>query len=136
LNSKIGKEMIETFLNEKCSKGYSALHYSAFNGNIDIIENLIENGADYLQKTPKGLNAIHLAAQGDKPEAIILLKDKYKMDLLDVDDNGSTALHWACFAGAEYSFNFLLTWTHNVNMKENSGYTPFHMAVFSGTLSN
>ena len=93
---------------------------------------MIENGADYLLKSPKGLNVLHLAAQGDKTESLIYFKEKYKMDILETDLNGSTPLHWTCFVGSEHALSFLLTWVADVNIKENLGYTPLHLAVLSG----
>ncbi len=93
---------------------------------------MIENGADYNLKSPKGLNVLHLAAQGDKPESLIFFKEKYNMDITEKDLNGSTPIHWACFTGSENCLNFLLTWTNNINIKENCGYTPLHLAVLSG----
>jgi len=128
------KTILKHFINKKCKDAYSAILYAAFRGNIDIIEALIENQADYLDSSLKGLNVLHMAAQGDKPEVLIYFKEKYGMDISQKDFNNSTPLHWACFMGSENSVNFLLTWIDDVNVKEDLGYTPFHLAIFSGNL--
>ena len=44
---------------------FSALHYAAFRGNIDICKTLIELGADKNVKNSNGLSFLHIAAQGD-----------------------------------------------------------------------
>ena len=112
--------------------GYTAIHYASFRGNIDIIELLIQNGADFLVKSPKGLNVLHLAAQGDRPDSLIYFKEKYKLDICERDLNGSTPLHWASFVGSDNILNFLLSWNIDINVQENMGYTPLHLAVMSG----
>ncbi len=131
---RISREELKNYFNKRCHSGYTPIHYASFRGNIDLIEILIENGADYYIKSLKGLNVLHLASQGDRVESLIFFKEKYKMDISEKDFNGSTPLHWACFTGSENCLNFLLTWTNNINIKENLGYTPLHLAVLSGIL--
>ncbi len=41
---------------------FTALHYASFRGNIDIIEELIENKADINIVNQYGLNVMHIAA--------------------------------------------------------------------------
>ncbi len=122
------------FINRKCANGYTALHYAAFRGNLEIIKILIENGADHTAKNTRGLNILHIAAQGDQPEVLIYFKEKYGMDINETDNNGSTPLHWACFMSSEVCVDFLLSWIDKVNVKESMGYTPLHLAIFSGSI--
>lgn len=44
---------------------FSALHYASYRGNIEMIEILIEIGADVYCKNKFGLGVLHVAAQGD-----------------------------------------------------------------------
>ena len=138
IKQKVGEAIsiieFKNFLNKKCSNGYTALHYAAFRGNIDIIKIIIENGGNYLEKNTRGLNLLHVAAQGDQPDILIYFKDKYKMNILEKDFNGSTPLHWACFMSSDTCVDFILTWIkrEDVNIKEAMGYTPLHLAIFSG----
>ena len=63
-----------SYINQKNSKGYNALLYSAFRGNLQIFTKLMDNGADINSTTSSsGLNALHLAAQGNFPTIIIYL---------------------------------------------------------------
>ena len=122
------------FLNKKCTNGYTALHYAAFRENIDIIKLLIDSGGNYLDRNLRGLNMLHVAAQGDQPEVLIYFKEKYNMDILETDFNGSTPVHCACFLSSEICVDFILNWINSdeVNIKEAMGYNPLHLAVFSG----
>jgi ankyrin repeat protein len=97
-----------------------------------LIESLIEYGVNIHELSNRGLSVLHIAAQGDRPDVIIYFKEKYKFNILQRDYNGSTSLHWACFMGSENSINFLLTFMDDINLKEDMGYTPLHLAIFSG----
>ena len=48
----------------------AAIHLAAFNGNIPLIKLLLENGADLKVATPSGVNALHMAAQGNQPSSL------------------------------------------------------------------
>ena len=43
----------------------SALLLAAFNGDINLIDFLVESGADIQVTTSQGVNALHMAAQGN-----------------------------------------------------------------------
>lgn len=129
---KFSKEInVQIYLSKRCSHGNTAVHYAAFRGNVDIISRYIENGGNYLAKNNKGLTAMHMAAQADHPNVLILLKEKYNMSILEGDSLNSTPLHWGCFMASYKCVNFLLTWIQDVNLIDHIGYTPLHLAVFS-----
>ena len=48
-----------------------------------------------------------------------------------VDDEGSTPLHWACFAGSDTASYYLQSWNCHVNARDAVGNTPLHLAVKS-----
>ena len=73
------------YINQKNSKGYNALLYSAFRGNLEIFNKLMENGADISITNSSGLNVLHLAAQGNYPNIIIFAIEKYKFDINSKD---------------------------------------------------
>lgn len=125
------KQNLKSYLNTKDIEGTSPILYAAYRGNIKIIEILIEKGADYHDTTNKKLNVIHMASQGDNPNVIIYFKDKYNMSILDVDINGNTPLHWACYNCADHSVNYLLAYMNNINIQNNIGQTPLHIAIFT-----
>lgn len=126
-----GKIEIIKWVNEKSEQGYTAMHYASYRGNIDIINKLIENGADFEIINKRGLNVLHMAAQGNQPNSLVYFKDKYSMNIQSVDDLGSTPLHWACYTGSENAVIYLISWNVDINCKDKEGLTPLHLAVMS-----
>lgn len=42
---------------------------------------------------------------------------------------GSTPLHWACFAASDTAIYYLQSWGCKVNIQDNLGNSPLHIAV-------
>ena len=61
---KEASEKVQTWVNvdTKNSEGMTALLYSAYHGNVQMIEILIRNGADIWAKSKAGMGAMHIAA--------------------------------------------------------------------------
>jgi palmitoyltransferase len=65
---EIGKKDLEPFeitewVNLSTSKDkFTALHYASFRGNIELLDLLINYGADQKAKNEFGLNVMHIAA--------------------------------------------------------------------------
>ena len=79
-------------------KGWNALHYSAFNGQAEVVRMLAASAADLDAPAPNGQTALMLAAKGGKLDAVRMLVDA-DADL-DVEDyDGQTALMLAQQAG-------------------------------------
>ena len=95
------------FINYQDQQGNTALLYAVFKGDYEIVNILMDNGADYKMRNYMGLSVMHMSSQGDKPSLLILFKDKYNFNVLDRDFNGNTPLHWAVNSTAENSINFL-----------------------------
>ena len=67
LKKNLGSEKLAIALN-KISKDrdkFTPLHFAAFNGNIQMVEFLIENGADPFRLNTENVSVLHAAAQGD-----------------------------------------------------------------------
>ncbi|XP_034824025.1 ankyrin repeat domain-containing protein 39-like [Maniola hyperantus] len=75
------------------NSGYTALHYAARNGHVDICSVLIENGACINTQTRSGkATPLHKAAAAGKEETVkYLIQHGAQLDLQDAD--GKTALH-------------------------------------------
>lgn len=127
------KEILESWVNSKSKEGNTPLLYACFRGNIDLIEILIENSADYTHRNNQGLNALHVSAQGNKPESLILMTERYKLNINSKDNVNSTPLHWACYTGSHETVNFILSREPEINIQDKDGYTPLHLAVISGS---
>ena len=131
INNLSDKEF-KSFINAKTNKGYTALHYASFQGDISIIKLLIKNGADIFMKTNAGFSVIHFASQSNKLTSFFYFVKKYKLDINIKDKKGNTCLHFACFYGSNKIVNYLLCQKNiKINEKNYEGYTPLHFCVLS-----
>jgi palmitoyltransferase len=126
------KPVIKQWINTTSEQGYTAIHYASYRGNIEVINLLVNNGADIEVSNKRGLNVLHMACQGNQPASLIYFKEKVSLNIQSVDDMGSTPLHWACYTGSENAVSFLLSWKINVNAQDREGLTALHLAVMSG----
>ena len=121
-----------SYINKKNSKGYNALLYSAFRGNLEIFNKLMENGADISITNSSGLNVLHLAAQGNYPNIIIFAIEKYKFDINSKDVKGNSALHWAVYSNSKETVDYLIYYNIDINLKDNDGDTALQIAMRKG----
>ena len=117
------------YINKKNIKGFNALLYSAFRGNLTVFTKLMESGADINSATSSGLNALHLAAQGNYPNIIIYLIEKYGMDINSIDNKGNSALHWAVYMNKPQAVNYLIYYKIDINLRDNDNDTAIDMAI-------
>ena len=116
------------YINQKNSKGYNALLYAAFRGNLEIFKKLVELGAEDNVSNLSGINALHLAAQGNHPNIIVYLIEKCGFDINSKDFNGSTALHWGINMNSREAVDFLVYYNIDINIKDNDGETALSIA--------
>ncbi len=131
LIKKFPKPRLKSYINKSDIFGNTAILYAAYRGNILIVRSLIECGADVNITSKKGLNVLHMAAQGNNPNLIIYFKVKYHISVISKDSQGNTPLHWACYNSSEEAINFLLSYMDDINIQNNDGKTPLHIAVFT-----
>ena len=130
VKKRLGKaSSISRFIDQKNNEGLTALLYVAYKGNIELAKYLIKNGASVNSISNLGKNVIHFSAEGDQPSMMIYFLYKQGLDLYSVDENGSTALHWACYSGAENSVKFLIGLGIDVNAQDKENLTPLHLAA-------
>ncbi|XP_049869328.1 ankyrin repeat domain-containing protein 39 [Pectinophora gossypiella] len=82
-------------VNAPDNSGYTALHYAARKGHVDVCKMLLMNGADVNANTKSGkATPLHKAAAAGKVAAVkILIQAGADIKMQDVD--GETALHKA-----------------------------------------
>ena len=129
---KKSSEEFLSYINKKNTKGYNALLYSSFRGNLEIFSKLMENGADISAINSSGLNALHLAAQGNFPNIIIFLIEKYKIDINSKDNKGNSALHWAVYSNSRQAVDYLIYYKIDINLKDNDNDTALQIAIRKG----
>jgi ankyrin repeat protein len=127
---------------------YSPLHVAVTNGRAEVVQILLENGADVNAKTNRGDSALHLACYGKRMagrKAIIRqlllhgadvsaqnnVNVQNNVDDLLVDDvaGGSTPLHFAVNESNIESIKLLLAHGADISIKEGDGYNALHWAV-------
>ena len=117
-----------SYINQKNSKGYNALLYSAFRGNLEIFKKLMELGANINETNSSGLNALHLAVQGNHPNIIVYLIEKCGYDINSKDFNGSNALHWGINMNSRQAVDYLVYYNIDINAKDKDGETALGIA--------
>ena len=147
-NTKIIKEILKyckkylsknkfiNFINKKNNKGIAPIHYASFKGNVEIVHNLIKDGADLNSITDKSLNVIHFACQGKKVNILLYfdIYHKNKIDFNSKDKKNSTPLHWSCFSSSYECAEFLLNKGVKMNTKDNDGNTPLHLSIIKDAI--
>lgn len=124
---------LHEWINYKNAKqsGMTAIHYAAFNGDMRLMRELLNYGADIKIKNYTGMSALQFAAQGNQAAALTYLLDCQNFDINEVDAKCSTALHWAIFNSNELALSYLLARSPKVDAQDVKGVTPLHLAVIS-----
>lgn len=126
------QDIMKAWTNKKSNSDYFiALHFAAFNGNLEICQMLIDEGSDIHALNSYGLNCLHFGAQGDQPSTLYFFHKVLKLDINSKDYRGSTPLHWAIFRMSELAMIYILAWLPQENLKfqDQEGYTAMHLAV-------
>ena len=117
----------------KDSEGYTPLHWSSFNGHYDIVEHLLDRGADMEERTADWNTTALIRACSDGGHVSIakLLLDR-GANIHSVNKNGAGSLHHASYFGHDTVVELLLTRGANANACDNFHQTPLHSACVKG----
>jgi palmitoyltransferase len=63
-----------------------------------------------------GANVLHISAQGDAPTPLYYYLKIKGMNINDVDNRGSSPLHWACYSKSEFALSYLLALEPNLEI--------------------
>jgi ankyrin repeat protein len=128
------KEIIEgdpSQINVQDEQGFTPLHLASGKGHTEIVEFLLNHGADIELETCTGHTPMMLAAwyAGDgKYETIkVLLEHGAKANRKNKD--GGTALHRAAMYSGKEVINLLISYGADVNAREEYQITPLHQAA-------
>lgn len=103
--------------------GFTPLMQAAQKGYIEMIEVLIEYGADVNFQNDSGKTSLMLAAYSGKLQAAKELR-YHKADYAIQDRGGSTALHWAMDGGNVELLDFFIEDKANIECTDYNGWTP------------
>jgi ankyrin repeat protein len=110
--------------------GVTSLHMAATVNNVDMIEVLLEAGAEIDAKTKEGLTPLHLATGTNRVEAVKLLLEK-GANIEAKDNRGNTPLHMTVLQGWDLT-EYLLDKGADIQARCNGGLTPLHRAAMTG----
>ena len=141
-SEKPNKELVKYLLENKEIKqklearqnnGWTALHRATFSGNLDILKELIKQGADVNAENNNKETILHLAARAQKPNKELvkyLLENKeIKQRLKAKDKFGLTAIHIVGFNGNLEILKELINQGADINAVTNDEQTILHLAA-------
>ncbi len=112
----------------------SPLHNAVQQGQMAVVEFLLQHGVDPNRKDHNQRNALHLAAEAGNKRMVLLLLDS-KADVNVKDNNGKTALQLAAGRGYKTVVELLLAAGAEVNARDNAGETALHDAARNGQIA-
>ena len=118
-----------TDIDLKCkSCGGTALGHAAMSGHKEIVNLLIQKGADINAKNKKEGTSLHDAAEAGQSEIVELLIDS-GADVSTKNNGGATPMHFAAFYGQEDVIELLIDKGADVNQRtKNLRQTPLDKA--------
>ncbi|KAI6657258.1 hypothetical protein LOD99_5 [Oopsacas minuta] len=134
------KDIVEKLLKEgatpweKDEYGFSAMHYAAFSGSLEVLMILIENNGSIHARTDDERTPLHLAARkGYSTVVEFLLCNKASTHVKDVYQ--CTPLHYACASGVDNVVLLLLRNKCPVDQTNFEGETGLYIAATKGRAS-
>ena len=114
--------------------GASVLHYAAKNNSVQIVKRFLECFKNFEDTTDKqGRTALMWAAsEGSVKVLNLMLKNLSYFNIHASDEQGLTALHFACFAGHEECVKLLIANSADITQPDKLGQTPLFKACQQG----
>ena len=119
----------EVDVNHSADDNFTALHVAAQENHAEVVEVLIDAGADIEAKNEKGSSPLHRACSEGALDTVKLLV-KAGAGVRVADNRGETCLMYAVYRGHTETVRTLLCMPEvDVNQSSNSGLTPLRNAV-------
>lgn len=116
-------------------EGKTALWWAAHCGQVPVLKQLLELGADIESGNPDHGTALIRASSTGIKEAVQVLLKKVTRQVVDSQDlSGSTALHVAVTEGHIEIVNMLLDCHASTDCRNYKKWTPLHMAAMKGNV--
>jgi len=125
------REIIEkdpSQINIQDSRGWTPLQLASGKGHIEIVEFLLNHGADTELENIHGERPLWLAAKFGRYETIKTLLE-HGATVNNKDKHGRTALHDAAMWSGEKVINLLISYGADVNARDEHQSTPLHQAA-------
>ena len=118
--------------NIQATIGNTALHIATYEGHHRVVQlfSTVKQCNINIQDV-NGNTPLHIAAAKDRKECCLMLLKNEQCDLNVMNAAGSTALHTACSQAGSDVVKVLIT-DRNLNLTDDDGNTPLHLAVGKG----
>lgn len=116
----------------------TALHWAAKYGYTYIIKQLAAKGSDIHLADSQGLNLLHLSTLSSNILTVIyVLLNFPEIDINAQDNDGRTAIMWACYQGDNLTVSTFLNLADgenalSINLKDKTGFNCLHWAIVKG----
>ena len=119
----------EVDLNHQSSKNDTALHLAVQKKHSDVVQVLIDAGADIETKNDDGCSPLHVASRSGEPATVKMLV-KTGADVRATDDEGNACLIFAAYQGHTSTVRYLVC-LPEVDLNHQGVYnsTALHLAV-------
>eukprot|EP00048_Salpingoeca_helianthica_P021754 m.14267 g.14267 ORF g.14267 m.14267 type:complete len:413 (-) comp6369_c0_seq1:34-1272(-) len=119
-------------VDEMDEDGYVPLYHAVMTGSAACVKHLLEAGANpnFADHT-LGVPVLHTASMLNH-DAIVALLIEHGADVNSLDNEHSTALHWAAGAGATQCAETLMRHNANLSIRNDDGHTPVDLAQNKG----
>ncbi|KJV51374.1 ankyrin repeat domain-containing protein [Orientia tsutsugamushi] len=115
--------------NEVYNTGLTALHLAVINDHVQIIQKLLDIGADITKEANDGFSALHLAIIKGNLDIVQKLLDTGQ------DITGCAVLHFTISKGGNIQIiQKLIDAVADINQKDNDGWSALHIAVNEGNI--
>ena len=114
--------------------GNSPLHLASLKGNIGICQILLNDGAWKDSKNSLGRTPL-VEAICNKKHSIVRLLLSRGSDINTVDINARSILHHSIIEGLPKTTEYILPFIKNIDQRDSSGTSCFHLAAAAGDLS-
>jgi ankyrin repeat protein len=120
-------------INSADTFGTTSLHRAALFADKEMVELLLNHGADAMLKDHHGQTALHVAAGNRNSIEVLNFLLAHGADINAKDHHGQTALHAAAEHGKSIEvLNFLLAHGVDINALDYGLNTPLHLAAVMG----
>ena len=121
--------MPEVDVNQSNDSGFTALHHAVFEKHSDVVQLLIDAGADIDEKyAVMDVAPLRCACEVGELEIVKMLVEA-GADVCATEENGDTCLTVAAYHGHTETVRYLVGWNKvDVNHRDFSGHTALHYA--------
>ena len=108
------------------SFGYTPLIIASYNGHLDVVRYLVEQGADIEKAVDYGDTPL-IWASAEGPLEVVRYLLEQGADVNKTNDSGSTSLHMAAYHGNLEMAKLLMVYGADLNARNNQGQLPIEM---------